>query len=698
MRLRALHTRGVLDIGHSTDDEPYLVRALRPGEVIALDDKYRVLQNIESAINAGYLEVLSYDSSNTSDPTQPELNAKAATTSLAPVALSGDYEDLTNRPTSGVGVSDAPYDATSWDGNTDAASKNVLRDKIESLDAAKLNTTQLSNATYNGATWNDDLNAATKNVLRDQFEYIKSIKFDASKVSDEAYSADTWNGSTDVPTKNAVRDQIELLSANKLDASRVSDIAYDATTWDSNTDVPTKNAIRDKIESLASGGFSPDFIQYNISAGAPSYSAGRMFYDPQEHTMAFMTDISTSVMQIGTESWIRVRNAGSEIGDGTVVRFTGETSGDRPLITPAQADTESNAEAIGVATHTIGQNEEGWVTTFGVVRDIDTSGPGEEEWSDGDMVWLSPTTAGGLSNVVPDCPNYAVPMGRVVYAHGTQGKLLVTTPNTAILQRLTVNCLSVHNAFCLDGTDELTISSGAVTMTGALHTIDGEGDADDYLATINGGHEGMLMLIKPESSERTIWLDSGAGNIITPTGSDYRLPDNAWTGLIYDGSNWTLFSQPEAIYWDDLKAPALSGKAGSSPPGFIQFKDNGSGSTGVFGYAFDDSSEEELFMAVQVPHNWKIGTNLEMHLHWVPSANGNADEVVNWGVEYTLQDIGEVFGNTTIVSSKQANKKFSKFDVVIFMDTNDPNAIFIGSTPTKEILIFNRDMQRIFQE
>ena len=47
--------------------------------------------------------------------------------------------------------------------------------------------------------------------------------------------------------------------------------------------------------------------------------------------------------------------------------------------------------------------------------------------------------------------------------------------------------------------------------------------------------------------------------------------------------------------------------------------------------------------------------------------------------------------------SKLANQKFSKFDAVIFIGTNNPNDIYIGETPTKEILIFNKSFQKVFQ-
>lgn len=48
-------------------------------------------------------------------------------------AVSGDAQIL-NKPTIPV-VSDVAYDATSWNNNTDAPSKNAVRDKIVSMDA-----------------------------------------------------------------------------------------------------------------------------------------------------------------------------------------------------------------------------------------------------------------------------------------------------------------------------------------------------------------------------------------------------------------------------------------------------------------------------------------------------------------------------------------------------------------------------------
>ena len=87
---------------------------------------------------------------------------------------------------------------------------------------------------------------------------------------------------------------------------------------------------------------------------------------------------------------------------------------------------------------------------------------------------------------------------------------------------------------------ELTISSGAVTRTGSWHLIDTESDAaTDNLATINGGANGDVLIIKPANDARTIVVQHGIGNIVCTGNTDYILDDVDDTCyLIHDGTNW----------------------------------------------------------------------------------------------------------------------------------------------------------------
>jgi len=89
------------------------------------------------------------------------------------------------------------------------------------------------------------------------------------------------------------------------------------------------------------------------------------------------------------------------------------------------------------------------------------------------------------------------------------------------------------------GDGELTISSGAITVTGVYHTIDTESDASsDDLVTINGGADGQILILRTENDARDVTLKT-TGNIDLP--ADVTLAtSNDVIYLIYDGakSKW----------------------------------------------------------------------------------------------------------------------------------------------------------------
>ena len=65
--------------------------------------------------------------------------------------------------------------------------------------------------------------------------------------------------------------------------------------------------------------------------------------------------------------------------------------------------------------------------------------------------------------------------------------------------------------------------------------------------------------------------------------------------------------------------------------------------------AFSASTEEEVYFAVQMPHQWKEETDLHPHVHWAKSDTNAGD--VTWGMEFTKQEIHATFPNTTIITA-----------------------------------------------
>lgn len=95
-------------------------------------------------------ELNSRDTNNRARANHTGTQAANTITGLSSVATSNDYADLDNKPTIPT-VDDTAYDATSWNGNTDAPTKNAIRDKIETLGGSPEGTAVLSTGETGGS-------------------------------------------------------------------------------------------------------------------------------------------------------------------------------------------------------------------------------------------------------------------------------------------------------------------------------------------------------------------------------------------------------------------------------------------------------------------------------------------------------------------------------------------------------------------
>ncbi len=113
------------------------------------------------------------------------------------------------------------------------------------------------------------------------------------------------------------------------------------------------------------------------------------------------------------------------------VRVSG-AQGQRLAVAYAQANNDNNsADTIGLVVETIATNQEGFIMTVGQLNDVNTTGSLQgETWADGDVLYLSPTTPGALTNVKPTgLTGHIVVMGYVEYAHAVHGSIYVKIMN-----------------------------------------------------------------------------------------------------------------------------------------------------------------------------------------------------------------------------------------------------------------------------
>ena len=131
----------------------------------------------------------------------------------------------------------------------------------------------------------------------------------------------------------------------------------------------------------------------------------------------------------GTVSQIltQVRNqSGSTMYRGMVVYISGST-GTLPLVTLSQANSEAtSARTYGIIRDDISNNGTGYVVAIGAIQNLDTRTTATNPFTvdtlaDGNRLYLSPTTAGYVTNVKPSAPNHIVYIGTVIRTSPTAG-------------------------------------------------------------------------------------------------------------------------------------------------------------------------------------------------------------------------------------------------------------------------------------
>ena len=136
-----------------------------------------------------------------------------------------------------------------------------------------------------------------------------------------------------------------------------------------------------------------------------------------------------------TQVHVYVKNgSGQALTKGQAVYIFG-AEGANPLIRLAQANSEAtSSKTLGLLEQDLAVNAFGYVACEGAITGVNTGLA-----QDGDLVWLSPTTAGGLVYGLankPSAPNHMVFIGYVLRAQSQNGVIYVKPQNGFELEEL----------------------------------------------------------------------------------------------------------------------------------------------------------------------------------------------------------------------------------------------------------------------
>ena len=227
------------------------------------------------------------------------------------------------------------------------------------------------------------------------------------------------------------------------------------------------------VARSASGSFQIGSVDFHTASPVP-LAVGRMTWDDGEGTVSLGLKGGAINLEIGQEEVAFCYNGtGLTITRGEVVRVIG-VQGQRPRIALASAVTElGSSKTFGVAAHDILDGEEGFVTTFGIVSEVNTS-----LFVEGDALWLS-ASAGQFTNVMPTPPYHSVFIGYCLKSAPSSGRVFVKIQNGYELEELhnvLITSLNDKEILSYNQSASLWVNKNLAT---AIAEVDGSGSGID---------------------------------------------------------------------------------------------------------------------------------------------------------------------------------------------------------------------------
>jgi len=233
-----------------------------------------------------------------------------------------------------------------------------------------------------------------------------------------------------------------------------------------------------------------DHIKFDLTPTV-AHGEGITHWDDEAGTLEIGMPGGNVHVPVGQANLIRVKNThGSDITKGEAVYFKGST-GTFPEVGKANATNHIVASStIAVATEDITNNQFGYVTSFGLIRKMDTS------WASADSTpAFLDTTDGVLTNTLPTQPDSQVFVAVVIRKHATEGVLfvkIIPQPNLDELSNVLISGIADGEGLFWDAASGTwQNAAGAVSQwdrTGTVLTPLNAGDTVEIDQTSTSGN------------------------------------------------------------------------------------------------------------------------------------------------------------------------------------------------------------------
>jgi hypothetical protein len=166
-------------------------------------------------------------------------------------------------------------------------------------------------------------------------------------------------------------------------------------------------------EGTITGVINVGAIQLDIANGIEN-AEGQIGWNSTDGALEVGLPGGTVQLQVGQEVLIRAKNGNaSPLANGTPV-YISSGVGANAVVDKADNSSIATMTSVGLTTETIAAGQFGYVNSFGLVRDVNTSA-----YAVGATLWLG--TAGTFVATRPTAPSFSVVLGVVLRSHATEG-------------------------------------------------------------------------------------------------------------------------------------------------------------------------------------------------------------------------------------------------------------------------------------
>jgi len=396
-----------------------------------------------------------------------------------------------------------------------------------------------------------------------------------------------------------------------------------------------------------------DLGEFELKAGqiefdqTPTGTAGVavMRWNDSDGTLDLGLKGGNVTLQVGQESVLRVVNKTATNvnlleANYQAVRVTG-AQGQRLKVDLALATTDGlSAETIGLVTETINNNQEGFITTSGLVRGINTTGSLQgETWADGDILYLSPTTAGMATKVKPTAPNHLIILGYVIHAHINQGSIFVKVDNGYELDELhnvKITTAANNNVLAYTSATDLWENKTVATALGYTPV------PETRTLTINGTTQDL-------SANRTFTIATGLEVFTTP------ITGGAVGRILFEGAG-NVLRESANLFWDNTNARLGIGT--TSPTTNLQVGTTSTSNTKIQ-IASDGFSSTSGLELVRGGSTWNIINNGNFtiqrggttYLNVATTGNVGINTTTDAGFKLDVNGTARILNNLTVGNS-----------------------------------------------